>query len=204
MDTAQDWVFPVAWSVLYLSSAYAATRIAPMEGAAYGMAFWAMQIAFNTLWTPVFFGLHRIKAAFFIMIWLWTAVAGTMVSFFMLDWIAGALVRAVPDLGDDRRRAERQRLGAEPQRGGGRGGVNGARRKPHPKSSCVLNELPDNSPACVGRHSIALCDWRSCGRSSHYLPDATFRAFLASTRSSSDGGTTPRDVRHVVLLNCES
>jgi benzodiazapine receptor len=62
-----------------------------MEGAAYGMAFWAMQIAFNTLWTPVFFGLHRIKAAFFIMIGLWTAVAGTMVSFFMLDWIAGAL-----------------------------------------------------------------------------------------------------------------
>jgi benzodiazapine receptor len=61
--TPPDWVFPVAWSVLYLSSAYAATRIAPMEGAAYGMAFWAMQIAFNTLWTPVFFGLHRIKAA---------------------------------------------------------------------------------------------------------------------------------------------
>jgi uncharacterized membrane protein YwzB len=76
---------------LYLSSAYAATRVAPMEGAAYGMAFWAMQIAFNTLWTPVFFGLHRIKAAFFIMIGLWAAVAGTMVSFFMLDWIAGAL-----------------------------------------------------------------------------------------------------------------
>jgi hypothetical protein len=123
MDTAQDWVFPVAWSVLYLSSAYAATRIAPMEGAAYGMAFWAMQIAFNTLWTPVFFGLHRIKAAFFIMIGLWVAVAGTMVSFFMLDWIAGALVRALPDLGDRRRRAERQRLGAEPQGGGGRGGV---------------------------------------------------------------------------------
>jgi tryptophan-rich sensory protein len=77
--------------VLYLSSAYAAARIAPMEGSAYGMAFWAMQIAFNTLWTPIFFGLHRIKAAFFVMIGLWTAVAGTMVSFFMLDWIAGAL-----------------------------------------------------------------------------------------------------------------
>jgi benzodiazapine receptor len=89
--TPPNWVFPVAWTVLYLSSAVAAARVAPLEGAAYGMAFWAMQIAFNTLWTPVFFGLHRIRAAFVIMIGLWIAVAGTMVSFWQLDWIAGAL-----------------------------------------------------------------------------------------------------------------
>ncbi|MEM7721660.1 MAG: TspO/MBR family protein [Pseudomonadota bacterium] len=89
--TPPDWLFPVAWTLLYLSAAVAAARVAPLEGSAYGMAFWAMQIAFNTLWTPVFFGLRRIKAAFFIMIGLWIGVAGTMVNFFMLDWIAGAL-----------------------------------------------------------------------------------------------------------------
>jgi tryptophan-rich sensory protein len=89
--TPPDWVFPVAWTVLYLSSAVAAARVAPREGAAYGMAFWAMQIAFNTLWTPVFFGLRRIRAAFFIMLGLWIAVAGTMLAFFQLDWLAGAL-----------------------------------------------------------------------------------------------------------------
>jgi translocator protein len=89
--TPPDWVFPVAWTVLYLSSAVAAARVAPLEGAAYGMAFWAMQIAFNTLWTPVFFGLRRIRAAFFIMLGLWIAVAGTMLAFFQLDWLAGAL-----------------------------------------------------------------------------------------------------------------
>lgn len=89
--TPPDWVFPVTWTVLYLSAAIAAARVAPLEGSAYAMAFWAMQIAFNTLWTPVFFGLHRIRAAFVIMAFLWIAVAGTMVSFFQLDWIAGAL-----------------------------------------------------------------------------------------------------------------
>lgn len=89
--TPPDWMFPVVWMILYVSAAYAAARVAPMEGAAYAMAFWAMQIAFNTLWTPVFFGLRNIKAAFFIMLGLWVAVAGTMASFFMLDWIAGAL-----------------------------------------------------------------------------------------------------------------
>ncbi|MHA7887462.1 tryptophan-rich sensory protein [Roseicyclus sp.] len=30
--TPPDWVFPVAWTVLYLSSAIAAARIAPLEG----------------------------------------------------------------------------------------------------------------------------------------------------------------------------
>jgi tryptophan-rich sensory protein len=89
--TPPNWLFPVAWTLLYLGSAVAAARVAVLDGNGFGMAFWAMQIAFNTLWTPVFFGLHRIKAAFFIMIGLWIAVAGTMVSFFMLDWIAGAL-----------------------------------------------------------------------------------------------------------------
>jgi len=84
-------MFPVVWTTLYLSSPVAAARVAPLDCAAYGKAFWAMQIAFNTLWTPVFFGLKRIKAAFFVMIGLWIGVAGTMVTFFMVDWIAGAL-----------------------------------------------------------------------------------------------------------------
>jgi tryptophan-rich sensory protein len=89
--TPPDWVFPVTWTILYLSSAVAAARVAPLEGSAYGMAFWAMQIAFNTLWTPVFFGLHRIKAGFVVMIGLWVSVAGTAWFFWQLDWIAGAL-----------------------------------------------------------------------------------------------------------------
>lgn len=89
--TPPDWVFPVVWTILYISSAFAAARVAPLEGSAYAMAFWAMQIAFNTLWTPVFFGLHRIRAGFVVMLGLWIAVAGTMVTFWQLDWIAGAL-----------------------------------------------------------------------------------------------------------------
>jgi len=89
--TPPNWVFPVAWTILYISSAVAAARVAPLPGSAYGMAFWAMQIAFNTLWTPVFFGLHRIRAGFVVMIGLWVSVACTTVTFWMLDWIAGAL-----------------------------------------------------------------------------------------------------------------
>ena len=89
--TPKDWMFPVVWSTLYLFAAIAATRVAPLDGSQYAMAFWAMQIAFNTLWTPIFFGLRNIRAAFVAMIGLWIGVAGTTVTFLMLDWIAGAL-----------------------------------------------------------------------------------------------------------------
>jgi len=90
--TPPDWLFPVAWTLLYISSAYAAARVAMLDGNAHAMGFWALQIALNTLWTPVFFGLQRMKAGAVIIGMLWVAVFGTMVSFMMLDWIAGALL----------------------------------------------------------------------------------------------------------------
>jgi len=89
--TPPNWLFPIAWTLLYLGSAYAATRVAVMENNAHAMGFWAMQIALNTLWTPVFFGLRRLKAGAVVIAMLWGAVVGTMVSFFMMDWIAGLL-----------------------------------------------------------------------------------------------------------------
>ncbi len=89
--TPRDWMFPVAWSVLYLCMAYAAARVAPLEGSALAMAFWALQIALNTLWTPVFFGLRRIRSGMYVLAGLWLAVAGCMLAMWQLDRIAGAL-----------------------------------------------------------------------------------------------------------------
>ena len=71
-----NWVFPVAWTSIYLLMSFAGARVAVLDGNAYAMAFWAMQIAFNTLWTPVFFGLQKMRAAFVVMLFLWLAVAG--------------------------------------------------------------------------------------------------------------------------------
>lgn len=86
--TPPDWLFPVAWTVLYISIAVAATRVAPLEGSAYAMAFWALQIALNTLWTPVFFGLQKIFAGLVIISCLWLAVLGVLVTLWPLDSIA--------------------------------------------------------------------------------------------------------------------
>lgn len=90
--TPPNWLFPVAWTILYLASAVAATRVAVSGGNAYGMGFWAMQIALNTLWTPIFFGLERIKGGMLVLSFLWLAVAGSMITFFSVDTLAGWLM----------------------------------------------------------------------------------------------------------------
>jgi len=87
--TPPDWVFPVAWTSIYLLISFAGARVAGLEGSAYAMAFWAMQIAFNALWTPVFFGLRHLKGSIPIMIGLWISVAGATVTHMQLDLWAG-------------------------------------------------------------------------------------------------------------------
>ncbi len=84
-----DWVFPVAWTSIYLLIAFAGARVAGVEGSAYAMAFWAIQIALNALWTPVFFGLRHLKASLPVMVCLWLAVFGATVTHWQLDFWAG-------------------------------------------------------------------------------------------------------------------
>ncbi|OZA18985.1 MAG: sensory protein TspO [Rhodobacterales bacterium 17-64-5] len=89
--TPPNWLFPVAWTSLYLLMSAAAARAAVVEGAGFGLALWSVQIAFNTLWTPVFFGLKRMRAALVPMAGLWLSVTATCVVFFTLDFWAGLM-----------------------------------------------------------------------------------------------------------------
>lgn len=87
--TPPNWVFPVAWTSIYLLISFAGARVAPLDGNAYAMAFWGLQIAFNTLWTPVFFGLRHLKGSLPIMGGLWVAVLGATITHYQLDFWAG-------------------------------------------------------------------------------------------------------------------
>jgi len=89
--TPPNWAFPVVWTTLYICIAVAAARAAPLDDSGYAMAFFAVQVAFNTLWTPVFFGRRNMKGGLMVIAVLWLAVAGTLWQFWQLDWIAGAL-----------------------------------------------------------------------------------------------------------------
>jgi len=90
--TPPNWVFPTVWSILYLLIALAAALVAPQAGNGTALALWSLQIALNTLWTPVFFGGHHIRAGLIIIVLLWLSVAATIVAFWALDWMAAALM----------------------------------------------------------------------------------------------------------------
>ncbi|MEO0912846.1 MAG: TspO/MBR family protein [Pseudomonadota bacterium] len=89
--TPPNWLFPLAWTALYVAIIYAAYRITKTADPAPALAFWACQIAFNALWTPIFFGLRKIGSALPVIAALWASVFITLVLFWQRDIIAGML-----------------------------------------------------------------------------------------------------------------
>lgn len=89
--TPPGFVFPLVWSILYVLMAWSASRVAVLPGAGQALALWAAQIAFNTLWTPVFFGLRRMGAAMVVMGGLWLSVCLTTIAFFQIDTLSGLM-----------------------------------------------------------------------------------------------------------------
>lgn len=89
--TPPRWLFPLAWTGLYIAMSVAAARVSVLQGAGPALALWALQIALNAVWSPVFFGLRRPGAALAVLAALWLAVAGTTLAFLALDRVAGLL-----------------------------------------------------------------------------------------------------------------
>lgn len=87
--TPPNWVFPVMWTSIYVLISIAGARVAGKPGAGYALAFWAAQIAFNALWTPIFFGLRRLWGALPVMVALWLSVLGATITHWQVDLWAG-------------------------------------------------------------------------------------------------------------------
>ncbi|MBA1228194.1 tryptophan-rich sensory protein [Pseudomonas viridiflava] len=90
--TPPNWLFPVAWTIIYLLLAWAGYRLSLMPGSQEALALWAAQIALNTLWTPVFFGAHKLFAGMVIITVLWLVVATLLVMALRLDVLTGLML----------------------------------------------------------------------------------------------------------------
>lgn len=90
--TPPNWLFPLAWTALYLLISLAGARVAMIPGAGLAMAFWALQIVLNALWTPAFFGLKNPRAGMIVISLLFVAIAGTVATMLPLDRIAALLM----------------------------------------------------------------------------------------------------------------
>lgn len=90
------WVFPVVWSILYLLMGYSSYRIltsgADRQRIRSALTLYAIQLFFNVLWSPVFFGLGWHLAAFFILLVLWTFILLTIRAFHPIDSKAADLL----------------------------------------------------------------------------------------------------------------
>lgn len=86
------WVFAPAWTTLYILMAVAAWRVFRKQGFDPAIAAWGVQLAVNAMWTPLFFGLHRIDLALVDILVLDVLVVATIVLFWRRDRIAAWLM----------------------------------------------------------------------------------------------------------------
>lgn len=89
------WVFGPAWTILYILMAVAAWLVWREGGwkvQKFPLGLFLVQWVLNALWTPLFFGLHRADLAFAEIALLWLAILTTLVSFWRVRPLAGALL----------------------------------------------------------------------------------------------------------------
>ena len=92
--TPPAWLFPVAWSILYLLMGYAAYRISmSTDGDKSGAlkTYW-LQLAVNALWSPVFFTLEWRLFAFFWLLLLIVLIGRAIMQFGAIDRTASRLL----------------------------------------------------------------------------------------------------------------
>ncbi|MET4898969.1 TspO/MBR family protein [Sphingomonadaceae bacterium jetA1] len=68
--TPPDWVFPVAWTTLYILIGLALAMILNARGAAgrgLAITLFVVQFVLNLSWMPLFFGAHRVGLAIMLM-----------------------------------------------------------------------------------------------------------------------------------------
>ena len=87
--TPAPLVFPIAWTVLYILMAVSLWRLWDLEthtaARTRAIILFLIQLAFNALWSPVFFGWHDTKTALAIIVGLMIAIAATIIAASRVD-----------------------------------------------------------------------------------------------------------------------
>ncbi|MCW3847339.1 tryptophan-rich sensory protein [Sphingomonas sp. LB-2] len=79
-----EWAFPVAWTVIYVLLGLALAMIINARGSTLrgpALVLFAVQMAVNLAWTPVFFGMHQVMTALILLGTLGVLVFATILLF---------------------------------------------------------------------------------------------------------------------------
>ncbi|HEY6959946.1 MAG TPA: TspO/MBR family protein [Candidatus Limnocylindria bacterium] len=90
-----NWVFGPVWTVLYALMAIAAWlvwRVRDEHDVQIALVWFAAQLVLNVAWSVAFFGLRSPESGLIVIVLLWWAIAGTIVSFAPLSLVAALLL----------------------------------------------------------------------------------------------------------------
>jgi len=93
--TPPNWLFGPVWTILYITmaiSAWLVWRDIGLSKAAIPLAIFALQLILNALWSWLFFGAHNPGAAMVEIVALWAAILATIILFWRITPLAGALM----------------------------------------------------------------------------------------------------------------
>lgn len=82
--TPPDWLFPVAWLVIYILMGLALAMIIHARGAkmrGLAIALFAVQLVINLIWSPLFFGAHQVFASLIVIVAMFVAALATTLVF---------------------------------------------------------------------------------------------------------------------------
>lgn len=91
------WVFPVVWTILYTLMGIASYLVYSAKGVSSAkktsaLVLYAIQLAFNFVWSLIFFNLEQYLFAFIWLCALWLLILITTVRFFGINKTAGWLM----------------------------------------------------------------------------------------------------------------
>lgn len=92
--TPPDIVFPIVWSILFTLMAISAARVWLTDNSRMrnrSMIIYALQLAFNFVWSLLFFNLEAYGFAFLWLIALWALILIMILQFYKSDRLAGLL-----------------------------------------------------------------------------------------------------------------
>ncbi len=93
--TPPSWLFGPVWTTLYIMMAIAAWLVWRRRGLMdinSAIALFIVQLALNAAWSPLFFGLKNPLAGLLDIVSLWAAILATIVCFYKISPVAGALL----------------------------------------------------------------------------------------------------------------
>jgi translocator protein len=90
-----NWIFGPVWTALYTIMAVMAWLVwkrGGFVGQRIALSLFLLQLGFNALWSPLFFGLRQPGLAFVDILLLWLALLATVMAFWKARPLAGAML----------------------------------------------------------------------------------------------------------------